>query len=132
MIVPVGRPRALADVPGVSLVSLQRGYGDDQTACAGFPIANLGPDSTAADMLDVAGVMADLDLVVAADTGLAHLAGATGRPTWLAMSHAVEWRWMLDRDDSPWYPTMRLFHQERLSEWRGVFRRMAQELRWIA
>ena len=122
----------LADVPGVSLVSLQRGFGTDQIADAGFPIVDLGPEFAGADMLDVAGVMTHLDLVVAAVTGLAHLAGATGRPTWLAMSHAVKWRWMLGREDSPWYPTMRLFRQERLGECRGVLRRMAQEVRRMA
>lgn len=122
----------LAAVPGVKLVSLQQGFGTDQLAGAPFPIVDLGPEYAAADLLDAAGVMSHLDLVVAADTGFAHLAAAAGRPTWLVLSSAVEWRWMLDREDTPWYPTMRLVRQERLGEWGPVFRRMTDELCQVA
>src|SRR5262249_54958526 len=62
------------------------------------------------------------------DTALGHLAGALGVPVWLALSTASDWRWLRDRPDSPWYPSMRLFRQSRLGDWEGVFRRIATEL----
>lgn len=120
----------LAEVPGVSLVSLQRGVGADQLAGAGFPIADLGSMFASADMLEAAAVIEHLDLVVAADTGLAHLAGALGKPTWIALAGpAPDWRWMRYQDDSPWYPSARLFRQDRPGDWAEVFRRMANMLR---
>jgi len=69
-----------------------------------------------------------LDLVVTSDTAIAHLAGALGRPVWLALQFAPEWRWLLDRADSPWYPTMRLFRQPGPGNWAGVFAEMAAQL----
>jgi hypothetical protein len=67
--------------------------------------------------------------VIAPDTAVAHLAGALGVPVWLALPMACDWRWLADRDDSPWYPTMRLFRQKRWGDWDEVFARMAGELR---
>jgi ADP-heptose:LPS heptosyltransferase len=72
--------------------------------------------------------MANLDLLVMSDTGPTHLAGALGRPVWVALSRPADWRWMDKRDDSPWYPTMRLFRQETPGDWEGVFARIAVEL----
>jgi hypothetical protein len=72
--------------------------------------------------------MEDLDLIVTSDTSMAHLAGALGRPTWVALKYVPEWRWMLDRSDSPWYPTLRLFRQKAPNDWTGVFQQMATEL----
>jgi ADP-heptose:LPS heptosyltransferase len=77
---------------------------------------------------DTAAVMQCLDLVVTSDTSVAHLAGALGRPTWVALQHVPDWRWMMDRPDSPWYPTMRLFRQKSPREWDGVFEKTAQNL----
>ena len=74
--------------------------------------------------MDTAAVMRNLDLVVTSDTSIAHLAGALGVPVWLAICHIPEWRWLLDREDSPWYPTMRLFRQTEPGDWAGVFRKM--------
>jgi Flp pilus assembly protein TadD len=119
----------LAAVAGVSLVSLQRGAGVDQLAGCGFPVADLGIDYRAADLLETAAVIEALDLVVTPDTGLAHLAGALGRAAWLALCKAGEWRWLLDREDSPWYPSLRLFRQRSPGDWPAVFARMAAELR---
>ncbi len=119
----------LAEVPGVSLVSLQRGAGSDQLAGAGFSVVDLGPAFAAADPLDVAGILEHLDLVIAADTGVAHLAASIGRPVWIALpGPAPDWRWLRGRDDSPWYPTVRLFRQGRPGDWDGVFRRAAEAL----
>jgi hypothetical protein len=78
--------------------------------------------------VDTAAVMAHLDLVVTSDTAIAHLAGALGVPVWLALSRAADWRWLRKGETSAWYPTMRLFRQERWGDWDGVFRRMAKAL----
>ncbi len=78
--------------------------------------------------LDAAAVMRCLDLVITSDTSIAHLAGALGCPTWVALKHMPDWRWLLDREDSPWYPTLRLFRQREPGDWEDVFERMAGEL----
>ncbi len=83
-----------------------------------------GPDA----FLDTAALMQELDLVVTSDTAIAHLAGALGIPVWVGLQWMPEWRWMLDRSDSPWYPTMRLFRQPSPGDWSGVFNAMAAEL----
>jgi hypothetical protein len=80
------------------------------------------------DFADTAAVVANLDLVVTVDTAVAHLAGALGVPLWLALPFAPDWRWGLGRADSPWYPSARLFRQERRGEWGAVFQRIANEL----
>jgi hypothetical protein len=113
---------ALADVPGIRLISLQKGDGEEQIPDAGFPVETLdgldaGPDA----FLDTAAVMMNLDLIVTSDTSIAHLAGALGRPVQVALRRVPDWRWMLDRADSPWYPSMRLFRQHTDGDWAGVF-----------
>ena len=70
----------------------------------------------------------NLDLVVTSDTALAHLAGALAAPVWVALPFGPDWRWLLTREDSPWYPTMRLFRQPQFGDWPAVFQRMAAEL----
>ena len=80
------------------------------------------------DMMDTAAVMKNLDLVIVVDSALAHLAGAVGVPVWVALPFAPDWRWLRGRDDSPWYPTMRLFRQRRWGDWDEVFERIAAEL----
>jgi tetratricopeptide (TPR) repeat protein len=123
----------LAAVAGVRLLSLQQGAGAEQLrALAGrFPVVELPPslDGTAGDFADTAAVMQCLDLVVSADTAAAHLAGALGVPVWVALSAIADWRWLVGREDSPWYPTLRLFRQERLGEWGPAFARTAEEVR---
>jgi diadenosine tetraphosphatase ApaH/serine/threonine PP2A family protein phosphatase len=74
-------------------------------------------------------VMMNLDLIVTSCTSIAHLAGALGRPTFVALMHVPEWRWLLDRDDSPWYPATRLFRQSRAGDWSDVFARIADAVR---
>ncbi len=130
--VPLDRFAPLAQVPGVRLISLQKGAGTEQLRGVGegMPVVTL-PDDRDADgaFLDTAAVVAQLDLVVTADTALAHLAGALGVPVWVAVSALSDWRWLLDREETPWYPTMRLFRQTALGDWAPVFARMAAELR---
>ncbi len=75
--------------------------------------------------METAALVSCLDLVVSVDTAVAHLAGALGAPVWLALSLASDWRWLLGRDDSPWYPTARVFRQTQLGDWDELFGRMA-------
>ena len=129
--VPLTAFAPLAELPGVRLVSLQQGPGSEQLRAgkARFPVTELGERWGASSAwADTAAVMASLDLVVTVDTAPAHLAGALGVPVWVPLPTLVDWRWLLDRDDSPWYPTMRLFRQRQLGEWEPVFARMAAEL----
>ena len=77
---------------------------------------------------DTAAVIAQLDLVITVDTALAHLAGAMGKPVWVAVPFAPDWRWMRGRDTSPWYPSMRLFRQQRHGAWDGVFAEIRRAL----
>jgi len=73
-------------------------------------------------------LIANLDLVICVDTAVAHLAGAMGKPTWVLLPYAPEWRWMVGREDSPWYPRSRLFRQPRWGDWQGVIRRVVDAL----
>ena len=128
---PLASLAPLAGLPGVRLVSLQKEDGLDQLAGlpAGMAVeAVSGLDDGPDGFVDTAAIMMGLDLVVTADTSIAHLAGALGRPVWLALQHAAEWRWLLDRPDSPWYPTMRLFRQSVQDDWTGVFSAMTEAL----
>ncbi|HEY2009256.1 MAG TPA: tetratricopeptide repeat protein [Rhizomicrobium sp.] len=120
----------LAAIPGVRLISLQKGLGSGQLADADFATETLGADFDSGPdaFLDSAAVMQSLDLVITSDTAIAHLAGALGRPAWVALKYLPEWRWMLSRPDSPWYPTLRLFRQQAPGDWGGVFATMAREL----
>jgi hypothetical protein len=118
----------LARLPGVRLVSLQKGFGAEQIATVDFPVLDLSNrlDEAAGPFMDTAAVIRNLDLVITPDTVVAHLAGALAAPVFLALQCSPDWRWMLDREDSPWYPTMRLFRQSTLGQWTDVFERMAQ------
>ena len=119
----------LTKVPGIRLISLQKGDGEEQLASSALPVETLdGLDRGPHAFLDTAAVMETLDLVVTSDTAIAHLAGALGRPVWIALRQVPDWRWMLDRADSPWYPTMRLFRQTVDGNWELVFAAMAQAL----
>jgi hypothetical protein len=89
-------------------------------------VITLGETYDAGDMADTAAVIAGLDLLVCCDTGVAHLAGAVGAPTWLALSAVSDWRWLVERTDSPWYPSLRLFRQPAPGDWAGVFGAMAE------
>ncbi len=129
--IPLSAFAPLAEIPGVSLISLQKGPGSDQRASwAGkAPIHTLPPkvDQEGA-FLDTAAIMQSLDLVITSDTAVAHLAGAVGVPVWVALAISPDWRWLLGRWDSPWYPTMRLFRQSELGNWHSVFTTIAEEL----
>jgi hypothetical protein len=125
----------LARVPGVQMISLQHGYGCEQLPVARqqFLIVDFSNelDRNAGRFMDTAAVMMNLDLIITSDSALAHLAGSLGVPVWVALPFVPDWRWLLDRADSPWYPTMRLFRQRSRGEWAQVFAEMTQELERI-
>src|SRR5205085_8879383 len=110
--VPLTRLGALARLEGIRLVSLQLGPGTEQIEPAQreLPIVHMSDrlDAEGA-FLDTAAVMMNLDLVITVDSAVAHLAGAIGVATWVLLSSSPDWRWLLERSDSPWYPTVRLF-----------------------
>jgi Flp pilus assembly protein TadD len=124
----------LARLPGVRLISLQTGDGTEQLGelDGRFRVVELSQgnngDDPRRDFLDTAAVMSQLDLVVAPESAVAHLAGSLGVRVWVPLSTVGDWRWMLERDDSPWYPTMRLFRQTTPGDWATVFQRMARAL----
>jgi hypothetical protein len=133
--IPPAHFAPLAEIPGVRLLCLRDEAGRDQIA--GFPgsdrVFNLAERRGAvgdegAWFVDTASIMTHLDLVVTGDTVLAHLAGALGVPCWVALEFAADWRWLTDRADSPWYPTLRLFRQAAPGDWAGVFRTIATQL----
>ena len=123
----------LAQVPGVQLFSLQKGPGSEQLSMLhrAFHVVDLGSniDTQSGPFMDSAAIMKNLDLVITSDTASAHLAGALGVPVWVALRIAPDWRWLTERADSPWYPSMRLFRQKQFGDWPGVFGKMADELR---
>jgi Tfp pilus assembly protein PilF len=130
--IPLTEFEQIARVAGVHLISLQVGEGaEERDALAGrFEVARLDRlDVDHGPFMDTAAVMMNLDLVISSDTVTAHLAGALGVPVWLALCAAPSWRWMLDRSDTPWYPTMRLFRQSRLGQWADVFAAMATAIK---
>ncbi|HZU38673.1 MAG TPA: tetratricopeptide repeat protein [Gemmataceae bacterium] len=122
--VPLERFAPLARVPGVRLFSVQHGHGTEQLQHTRLPIVPL----EVGDFQQTACILKNLDLVVTVDTATAHLAGALGVPTWILLSAISDWRWLFDRSDSPWYPTVRLFRQTHVDDWTPVFRRVARAL----
>jgi ADP-heptose:LPS heptosyltransferase len=92
-------------------------------------VTDLGSRFDPESLQDVAAVLMSLDLVVAVDTAVVHLAGALGVPAWVALPLAPDFRWLLGREDSPWYPTLRLFRQTRLGDWDDVFERLTREVK---
>jgi Flp pilus assembly protein TadD len=123
----------LAEVPGVQLISLQKGDAaaalrSHDRSCRVTEWA-APQDRESGTFAETAAVMKNLDLVVTVDTAVAHLAGALALPVWVALSTIADWRWLMGRTDTPWYPTMRLFRQRTLGKWGPVFERMADELR---
>ena len=122
----------LVAIPGITWYSLQK-EADEQalhsTWPAGARITALG--SSLHDFADTAAAIGSLDLVISVDTAVAHLSGALGQTTWTLLSHTPDWRWQLDRTDSAWYPTMRLFRQPRWGDWQAVFESVATALRQL-
>jgi tetratricopeptide (TPR) repeat protein len=131
--IPLTALAPLAGVSGVRLVALQVGDGRDKLAQEGGGLRMLDPglmpDEQGEAFQDLAALMCEIDLVVSVDTALVHLAGALGVPAWVALAHVADWRWLLEREDTPWYPSLRLFRQPRLGDWDSVLARITEALR---
>jgi Flp pilus assembly protein TadD len=120
---------ALTPVPGFRLFSLQKGPGAEQLAALpeGHGVTDLAPSFN--DLADSAGAIRRLDLTICVDTSIAHLAGALAAPVWTLLPEPADFRWLIGRDDSPWYPTMRVFRQSEPGNWEAVMERLAAALR---
>jgi tetratricopeptide (TPR) repeat protein len=127
--IPLRLMAALLETPGLRFIALQKELreGDAELLQSHPGVVNLGP--ALQDFADTAAVISVLDLVISVDTSVAHLAGALGKPVWILLQHAADWRWLLDRHDSPWYPSARLFRQPRLGDWESVIPRVLEALR---
>ena len=123
----------LSDIPGVRLISLQKGAGREQLDARPRIERPDGPFDDGPDgFIDTAAIIHGLDLVITLDSAVAHLAGAMGRPVWVALQRVPDWRWLLRRPDSPWYPGMRLFRQHTAGDWSHPFSQMAEALDELA
>ncbi len=125
--IPLEMLEPLRIVRGVRYYSLQQGAHAHDLAASRLPIEPLSRHTQ--EVTALAAAMLELDLIVTVDCMAAHLAGALGRPVWTLLRHDADWRWMTDRSDSPWYPTMRLFRQQREGDWRDVVDKLAAALR---
>jgi hypothetical protein len=129
--VPLSAFAPLARLPGVRLISLQKGPGAEQlqTLSGAFPVIGRGEHvDRAGAFTDTAAIVRNLDLVVSIDSAVAHLAGGLGVPVWLPLHFTPDWRWLLNRADNPWYPTARLFRQSAVGAWQPVFDEIAGAL----
>lgn len=118
----------LFSLPNIEFYSLQKGKPTEglRTLPPDQKVHNLGDLCT--DFADTAAAIHNMDLMISVDTSVVHLAGALGHPTWALVPHVPDWRWLQNRDDSPWYPSMRLFRQPAISDWDSVLTRLADEL----
>jgi tetratricopeptide (TPR) repeat protein len=134
--IPLAAFAPLAGIDGVRLISLQKGAAAQQIAASAFhrniEVPETDPNPEADNFLDTAALMASLDLIITCDTAVPHLGGALGRPVFTALPSVPDWRWLRERDDSPWYPTMRLFRQSTPQNWSDVFERIAAAVVEIA
>ncbi len=126
----LGALAPLAGIDGVQWVSLQKSASGNPEQIAGFPMLDVMDQVD--DFADTAALVANLDLVISVDTAVAHLAGALGRPVWMLSRYDGCWRWLHGRDDTPWYPTMRIYSQERPLDWSSVIGRIRRDLLALA
>jgi len=129
--IPLGLMASILETPGLRFVALQKELREGNAALLqSHPaVVNLGPELE--DFTDTAAIISLLDLVISVDTSIAHLAGALGKPVWILLKYAPDWRWLLDRHDSPWYPSARLFRQPKIGDWESVIRRVHDALQAI-
>ncbi|UCD82321.1 MAG: tetratricopeptide repeat protein [Desulfobacterales bacterium] len=132
--IPLARFRQICQISGLRLYGLQKGISAEQIEVEGVPegmeITNFGQEFE--DFADTAAVIDNLDLIISIDTSVAHLAGAMGKPVWLLLPFVPDWRWLLDREDSPWYPTIRLFRQQSPGDWDAPINQIFIELRRLS
>jgi tetratricopeptide (TPR) repeat protein len=115
-------------LPGIEIHAIQKDLPPEQRNWVARHPRLIDRSDELRDYADTAALISLLDLVVTIDTSVAHLAGALGKPVWIMLQYSADWRWLLDRDDSPWYPTARLFRQQRRGDWDGVVADVAKEL----
>jgi hypothetical protein len=127
--IPLENLAPVTDLEGATFYSLQMGAPADQLKQWGSQARVIDLKGEQNDFADTAAIVANLDLVISIDTSVAHLAGAMGKPVWILLCKSADWRWMLEREDSPWYPTARLFRQSTMGNWREVVTRIEHELR---
>jgi tetratricopeptide (TPR) repeat protein len=127
--IPLEQLAPLTNVEGTTFYSLQMGGSAEQVKQLGTRGRLIDLQGEQRDFADTAAIVANLDLVISIDTSVAHLAGALGKPVWVILSKSADWRWFLDRADTPWYPMTTLFRQSTLGNWQGVVTRAERELR---
>jgi len=127
--IPLATLAGVASVDGVSFLSLQRGPAESEINSLSGTWRPQRIETEEGTVTDLASIICGLDLVITVDTMVAHLAGTLGRPVWTLLPFGADWRWLLEREDSPWYPGMRLFRQPRAGAWNEVVERVAAELR---
>ena len=130
---PLSLFKNISTIPGIELISLHKGDGENQLANIDFTVKQLGPnfDSNKNAFIDTSAVMMNCDLIITSDTVIPHLAGALGCPVWLVLNNMPYWPWMLKRNDSPWYPSMRLYRQIDINDWNSVFDKIKYDLELI-
>src|SRR5271157_270501 len=127
--IPLEQLAPLTNVEKTTFYSLQMGGPAEQVKELGTRARLIDLQGEQRDFADTAALVANLDLVISIDTSVAHLAGAMSKPVWVILSKSADWRWLLEREDSPWYPTARLFRQSTLGNWQEVVARVGRELR---
>ncbi len=125
--IPIETLARLFPIPGIVWVNLQKGEAAGELKGKGWPVHDWMDD--AQDLMDTAALIDCLDLVITVDTSIVHLAGVLNRPTWLLNRYDTEWRWHKEREDSPWYPSVRVFRQSMPNDWSGVIGNVAEDLR---
>lgn len=128
---PLAMLSPLAALPGVQLFSLQVGSGSDEASSLAADMTLIDHTGRLTDLSETAAFIDNLDLVIGVDTAVSHLAGAMGKPVWIMLSAAADWRWIPGRTDSPWYPTVRLFRQERRGAWAPVISQVKEALEQV-
>ena len=120
----------ISKIPNVELISLHKGEGEKQIKEINFDLTILGNNFDAGEnaFVDTAAVMMNCDLIITSDTAIAHLAGALGCPTWVLLKKIPDWRWMLERKDSPWYSSVTLYRQKQKDNWTHVFNKIQMDL----
>ncbi|WP_448207476.1 tetratricopeptide repeat protein [Azospirillum sp. sgz302134] len=129
---PAELVRPLLDVDGIEFILIQKEPrpAEQEVLMSSGRCRAIGP--LVGDFADTAGLLSALDLLISVDTSVGHLAGALGRPVWMMIPFSPDWRWLMEREDSPWYPTLRLFRQTAPGDWPGVVARVGEELaRWV-